>query len=51
MDVALEMEVLTFKGNENEGPAFPSGAAAPILMPSQNPNLFCHNKSNTLIWT
>lgn len=35
MDVALEIEMSTFKENGNEGLALPSGAAAPILMPSK----------------
>ena len=51
MDFALEIKMLTFKEIENEGPAFASGAAALILMSSQNINLFYHSKSSTLIWT
>ena len=39
MDVALEIEMSTFIENEDESPAFPIGATAPILIPSQNPNL------------
>ena len=39
MDVVFEIEMSTFKENEHEGMAFSSCAAAPMLMPTQNPNL------------
>ena len=49
MDVVFEMKMSTFKENEHRRPAFPSGAAAPMLMPTQNPNIFYHNnRSSTL---
>ena len=42
-----------FKENEREGPAFPNSAAAPILIPTQNPNLFYHNNrgsTSVVMW-
>ena len=47
MDVAFKTEMSTFIENEREGPAFPSGAGAPILMSTKNPNSFYHNNSSS----
>ena len=47
MVVVFVTKMLTFKENELEGPALPSGAAVPILMPTQNPNLFYHNNRSS----
>ena len=40
MDLALEIEMPTFKKNESKGSDFHSGAAAPILLTNQNKIFF-----------
>lgn len=48
MDVVFEIEMSTFKEIKHEGPAFPCGVAASMLIPTKNPNLFYHkNRSIT----
>ena len=48
MDVVFKMEMSTFKDYECEGLAFPSGVAAPMPMPNQNPNIFHHKNRNSI---